>query len=86
MEADALKRRGWKLLGLGVAVAVAAVVAWIALGGFQTGALGGITEEQQATMDRADGIAVPLLVVGAVVAAVGVGHLLVGAGKSTERR
>lgn len=73
-------------MGLGVAVAVVAVVAWIALGGFETGALGGITEEQQATMDRADGIAVPLLVVAAVMAAVGVVHLLVAVGQSTGKR
>ena len=86
METDAAKRRGWTLVGLGVVVALAAVVAWVALGGFQTGAMGGITEEQQASMDRADGIALPLVVVGAVVAAVGVVHLLVAAGQSTGRR
>lgn len=86
MDTETVKRRGWRLLGLGVVVALAAVAAWIAFGGFQTGAMGGITEDQQATMDRADGIAVPLLVVAALMATCGVVHLVVAAGQSTGRR
>ena len=67
--------RGWKLVGAGVLLVVVAAVVWLVLGGFQTGALGGITNEQQATMDRANRVAAPVFLAGAGVGAVGVGHL-----------
>jgi len=52
------------LAAAGTAVAVAAVASWLALGGFQLGAYGGLTEEQRDTAARADSIALPLVIVG----------------------
>ena len=77
---------GWKLVGIGVLLILASAVLWIALGGFQTGAYGGITNEQQATMDRANGIAAPVFVVGAVAGVVGTLALVTGAARRGRGR
>lgn len=60
----------WMFLG-GVVVALGAIVLWFALGGFQLPGYGGMTNEAQATSERATNVATPFLVVGVLLAIAG---------------
>lgn len=74
------------LLGAGLVVLVVAVAAFLALGGLQFGAYGGLTAEQLADQDRAERLSSPVFLAGSVLALAGLSGLVVALVRTVRKR